>query len=178
MSTNARTIGVLAGLALFATATVAGQDPGRVVDRFHDAYRNGSVEGMLAVYAPHAVFEDVSQRHHMEGAEALRELLTGIVAVHHEMELKEKRRVIHGNIVVVEYEYAGLLNGAALGQAVGKEGCPDLQYTLPTTSWYEVKGNHITYQKDFIDFATFLELRQQLLAGGAGAAGAGQSAEN
>ena len=73
---------------------------------------------------------------------------------------------MHGNVVVVEYDYAGFLNGAVLGQAVGKEGCPDLEYTLPATSWYEVEDGHIVRQRDFIDMATLLELRETLLAGG------------
>ena len=67
---------------------------------------------------------------------------------------------------MVEYEYRGKLNGAALGAAVGKAGCPDLEYVLPTTSWYKVRGGKIVQQRDFVDWATFLDLRQQMLAAG------------
>ncbi len=82
------------------------------------------------------------------------------------MGLEEKRRVVAGDTVVVEYEYLGQLNGAVLGASVGKEGCPDLEYSMPATSWYRVRNGLIVQQKDFIDWATFLDLRQQLLAAG------------
>jgi limonene-1,2-epoxide hydrolase len=124
---------------------------------------------MLDIYSADAVFEDVNQRHHFEGTDRLRALLSRIVAMHHRIDLREKRRVVHGNVVVVEYEYAGFLNGAVLGQSVGKEGCPDLEYTLPATSWYEIENSHIVRQRDFIDMATLLEVRETLLAGGAAA---------
>ena len=158
---------ILAAMVLLGPVSVAG-DPGKVVDRFFGAYGDRSLEGMLASYSADAVFEDVNQRHHFEGTEQITQLLAGLVALHHEMDVKEKRRVVHGNTVVVEYDYVGTLNGAALGQAVGKEGCPDLEYELPTTSWYEVKNGKIVHQRDFIDLATYMELREQLLAAASG----------
>ncbi|MCZ6695130.1 MAG: nuclear transport factor 2 family protein [Acidobacteria bacterium] len=146
------------------SAAAAGVDPGMVIDRFYDAYRSGSVEGMLALYAPDAVFEDVNQRHLFTGAEQIRAMLTGIVGLHEVIDLREKRRVTDGDMVVVEYEYAGRLSGAALSQATGREGCPDIDYALPTTSWYRVEGGRIVHQKDFIDLATFMELQQKAAA--------------
>ena len=129
----------LAAWVLSGSVSIAGDLPGAAVDRFFGAYRNASLAGMLASYAPNAVFEDVNQRHHFEGTEQLTQLLGQLVAMHQEMDVKEKRRVVDGNTVVVEYEYVGTLDGAVLGQSVGKEGCPDLEYALPTTSWYEVR---------------------------------------
>ena len=38
--------------------TLAGPGPGQVVDRLQTAYRDGSVDGMLALYAADATFED------------------------------------------------------------------------------------------------------------------------
>lgn len=140
--------------------------PGQVVDRYQAAYRAGSVEGMLDLYATDATFEDVNQRHRFQGTEQLRAMLTGIVAMHLSQDLEENRRVVAGDIVVVEYAYKGQLNGAALGASVGKEGCPDLIYTLPATSWFKIEDGRIVHQKDFIDWATFLDLREQLLAAG------------
>ena len=159
-------VAILATLVLSAPVSLAGDSPGATVDRFFGAYRDASLEGMLASYASNAVFEDVNQRHHFEGTEQLGQLLGQLVAMHLAMDVKEKRRVIHGNTVVVEYDYVGTLNGAVLGQAVGKEGCPDLEYTLPVTSWYRVEDGRIAHQKDFVDWATFLELRQKMLAAG------------
>jgi ketosteroid isomerase-like protein len=158
---------LMAVLALAPLAR-AGQGPDEVVDQLFEAYRERAVDGMLSAYAENATFEDINQRHHFTGTEQLKSMLTAIVGMHIRMGLKEERRVVDGDVVVVEYEYRGQLNGAALGASVGKEGCPDLEYTLPATSWYEVKGGKIVHQKDFIDWATFLELRERLLAGGDG----------
>jgi steroid delta-isomerase-like uncharacterized protein len=150
-----------------AAATPPDDDaPGAVLDRFQAAYRASSVEGMLALYAADATFEDVNQRHRFQGTEQLRALLSGIVAMHLSLGLEEDRRVIDGGTVVVEYAYKGQLNGAALGASAGKEGCPDLTYTMAATSWFEVEDGRIVNQKDFIDWATFLALRQELLAAG------------
>ncbi|MCH7780955.1 MAG: nuclear transport factor 2 family protein [Acidobacteria bacterium] len=163
---NVWIVAVLAVLVLSGPASIAGESPGAAVDRFFGAYRNASLEGMLAGYAPNAVFEDVNQRHYFEGTEQLEQMLGQLVAMHHKMDVKEKRRVVDGNTVVVEYDYVGTLNGAVLGQIVGKEGCPDLEYTLPTTSWYEVEDGKIVHQRDFVDWATFLELRERMLTAG------------
>lgn len=155
---------VVQSVALAVPLAAAG--PGDVVDRFQSAYRAGSVERMLDLYAADAIFEDVNQRHRAKGAEQLQALLAGIVGFHLSMGLTEDRRVVDGDTVVVEYAYEGQLNGAALGASVGKEGCPDLDYRLPATSWFKVENGKIAHQKDFIDWATFLELRQQMLAAG------------
>lgn len=158
--------GTLMAALTFAPLTVAGQEPGQAVDRLYDAYRNGSVDAMLSAYSEDATFEDVNQRHRFTGAEELKAMLTAIVGMHIRMELEEGRRVVDGDLVVVEYVYSGQLNGAALGASVGKEGCPDLEYVLSATSWYTVKNGKIVHQKDFIDWATLLDLRQQLLETG------------
>ena len=160
----------LMAVVALAPSTWAGQGPEEAVDRLFSAYREGSVEGMLSAYATNATFEDINQRHHFTGTEHLRAMLTAIVGMHLQMDLEEERRVVDGDMVVVEYEYRGQLNGAALGASVGKHGCPDLEYALPATSWYEVKDGKIINQKDFIDWATFLELRQTLLEQGTAAA--------
>ena len=162
---NIWVVAVLA-LVLSGPSIFAADSPSDVVDRFYGAYRDASLEGMLDSYAAGAVFEDVNQRHHFEGKEQLSFLLGGLVALHRTMGVKEKRRVIAGNTVVVEYDYVGTLNGVALGQSVGKEGCPDLDYVLPTTSWYDVQDGKIVHQRDFVDWATYLELREKMLAAG------------
>ncbi len=159
-------VGLLISAMASTSGAVAGGNPGKAVDSLQAAYRNGSVEGMLQIYAADAIFEDINQRHHFSGTEQLNAMLSGIVGVHLRMDLVETRRVVDGDTVVVEYEYRGQLNGAVLGAAVGKEGCPDLEYVLPATSWYKVQGGKIVHQKDFLDWATFLDLRQQIAAAG------------
>jgi hypothetical protein len=112
----------LMAAAAVVPVAVVGPNPGQVVDRLFDTYRDGSADGMLAVYAADATFEDINQRHLFTGTEQLQAMLSGIVGLHLRMDLEEKRRVVHGDMVVVEYEYRGQLNGAALGASVGKEG--------------------------------------------------------
>ena len=153
-------------MALLAPAVLAATSPGKAVDRFFEAYRGASAEQMIESYTEDAIFEDVNQRHHFEGPEQIGMLLHQLVAMHHSMDVREKRRVIDGDTVVVEYDYIGQLNGAVLGQSVGKDDCPDLDYVLPATSWYRIEDGRIAHQKDFVDWATFLELRQKMLAAG------------
>ena len=160
--------GILLGLLLMVGVppAVAAGSAEAVVDRFQSAYRDGSVERMLDLYSADATFEDVNQRHLFTGTQQLQAMLMGLVGAHHEMDLVETRRVVAGDTVVVESVYKGQLNGAVLGASVGKEGCPDLTYEIPVTSWFQVEGGKISRQKDFLDWATFLELRRQMLAAG------------
>ena len=158
---------VLVGLPAVALASPADD----AVNQLFESYRKGSIDGMLAAYSEGATFEDVNQRHQFQGKEQLRAMLTAIVGVHLEMDLREKRRVVDGDVVVVEYVYQGQLNGAALGASVGKEGCPDLPYSIPTTSWYRISNGKIVHQKDFLDWATYLEIREEMLSAGTTASG-------
>jgi len=150
-------------LVLMATAVApamaADSRPDQVVDRFFDAYRRGAVEEMLALYAPGALFEDVNQRHRIEGTEQLREFLARIVRMHTTIGLSETRRATTGNTVVVQYAYTGTLSGAALRAITGKETCRDTEFTLPVTSWYEIEDGRIARQTDFIDLATLREIQ-------------------
>ncbi|MDH3626739.1 MAG: nuclear transport factor 2 family protein [Acidobacteriota bacterium] len=157
---------ILIVLATLTGSLHAAPSPEQVVDRYFDAYRDADVVTMTALYDEDAVFEDVNQRHHLEGREQIGQLLGTLVAMHLQMDLKESRRVVQGNTVVVEYAYTGQLNGKALGHSVGKESCPDLEYSLPTTSWYQVENGRIVSHKDFIDLATYKELQAQMLAAG------------
>ena len=146
---------------------MASDAPGRVVDSFFAAYSRGAVDEMLSIYSPEAVFEDVNQRHRFEGTESLRGFLAGLVEVHGRMEVHEKRRIVQGDLVAVEYEYRGELDGVELSRISGKQ-CQSLEYSLPATTWFTVRDGRIVHQKDFIDLATFLELKQQVAAGAAG----------
>lgn len=156
-------------LATYA-ALAAGSPPDQVVDRFFDAYRRGAVEEMVALYAPDAVFEDVNQRHRIEGTESLREFLRSIVQMHSAIGLTESRRVTNGNVVVVQYAYTGTLSGAALRARTAKETCRDTEFTLPVTSWYEIEQGRIARQTDFIDLATLGEIRARASGASAEAA--------
>ncbi len=74
---------------------------------------------------------------------------------------------MQGNIVAVEYEYRGEMDGAVLSQISGKQ-CSSIEYSLPATTWFTIEDGRIAHQKDFIDLATLMELQQQIAAGGSG----------
>ncbi|ANM31487.1 hypothetical protein ABI59_20830 [Acidobacteria bacterium Mor1] len=158
----------LAALVLAMALPALAGSPDRAVDRLYEAYNARSVEGMLAIYDDEAVFEDVNQRHEVAGSEALHGMLARLAGAHHEMRIEEKRRMVHENLVVVEYDYVGKLNGKVLGAAIGSDSCPDLEYVLPATSWYEVASDRIVHQRDFIDYATYIELQKKMQAAAAG----------
>lgn len=148
-------------LPAVGAAATAAADPGAVVDAYFDAYRAMDVERMLGSYAPDALFVDVAQRHRLEGTDGLRQLLVPLVSVHSAMGIDVRRRVVSGNLVVVDYVYEGTLSGEALRAATGKETCRDTPYRLPVTSWFEVRDGRISRQTDYIDLATFQEIRAQ-----------------
>lgn len=156
---NAATLILMLTAAAIAPALAGISGANRVIDRFFDAYRRGSVDDMLAIYAPDAVFEDLNQRHRVEGAEQLRQFLDQIVQMHSTIGLEETRRATTGNLVVVQYAYTGTLSGAALRALTGKETCRDTEFRLPVTSWYEIEEGRIARQTDFIDLATLREIQ-------------------
>lgn len=147
---------------LAAVPAVAGStDPGAVVDRYFDAYRAMDLERMLGSFADDAEFVDVAQRHKYQGADGLRQLLGGLLAIHTEMDVEIQRRVSAGNLVAVDYLYRGTLSGEALRAATGKETCRDTTYSIPVTSWFEIEDGRIRRQTDFIDLATLGEVRAE-----------------
>ncbi len=152
-------------LTILIAAPVRGQTenpaPGAVVDRFFDAYRSRDVDGMLALYAPDAVFLDVAQRHRFEGREKLAVFLRRLMDLHISTDVGIRRRLASGGLVVVEYAYTGMLSGEALHAQTGKQSCRDTEYSVPVTSWFEVKNGQIVRQTDFIDLATLAEVRQR-----------------
>ncbi len=148
-------------VVLVAPALASAPDPGAAVDRYFDAYRAMDLERMVASFAPDAEFHDVAQRHHYEGQEGMRELLTGLIAVHAEMDVEIQRRAVAGNVVAVDYLYRGKLSGEALRAATGKETCRDTTYEIPVTSWFEIEDGRIRKQTDFIDLTTLGEVRAE-----------------
>lgn len=175
MSHVYRTYSLLA-LALLAASPsrLAAGDSNPAVERLRAAYRSADPAAMLATYTKDALFEDVNQRHRYFGAEQLGAFLVGLAALHKSMDIEVDREVSEGDWVVVEYRYTGLLDGAALSQALGKEGCPDLAYSLPVTSWYRLSGGKIAHQRDFIDLATLHELQAQAAGATASTDGDGE----
>ncbi len=137
------------GLAVPAAAS----PPAEVIETFLNAYRDADVDGMLASYAADATFTDVSQRHEVNGRPELQEMLTRLVGMHKEMDVEIKRRATTGNLVTVEVVYSGTLDCAALGLPDRE----DLSYSLPAVLLFEVDGNHIRTQTDYLDFRTFTE---------------------
>ena len=172
---SAAVLAVLVGVPATLSAADSGSaDAASVaVARLHDAYRSGDATAMLDTYTDDVLFEDVNQRHRFAGDEFAAFLGT-LAQVHTAMDIVVDRQLVDGDTVVVEYRYTGTLSGAALSQALGKEGCPDLEYSMPATSWYRVRDGRIAHQKDFIDLATMRELQAQAAA----AADAGEAGES
>lgn len=146
-----------------AVAAAKSADPAAVVERFFAAYRAADVNRMLETYAPDAVFVDVSQRKQIEGREQLRAFLAGLTAVHHRMDIAVKQRVAKGDRVVVEHAYEGMLSGEGLHATSGRDGCRDTVYSIPTTSWFEVKDGRIVRQTDYVDLETLKEVKQRAM---------------
>ncbi len=149
---------------LFAAAAAVGSGasgPGAAVDRYFEGYRSMDPDQVAAAYSPEAVFVDVAQREEVSGAEAIKEMVARLVALHLEMGIKEKRRVVSGNQVAVEFAFTGTISGAAMRQASGKTTCQDTTYEVPATSWFEVSDGRIIRQTDFIDLATLEEVKKR-----------------
>ena len=154
-------LAVLASLILTTSLTAAGRSrdgsgtrgPTEVIDGFFDAYRAGDVESMLSIYAEDAKFTDVNQRHELTGHTALHGMLGQLTAIHKEMDVTVKRQAATGELVTVEVVYTGTLDSSAIGRPDG----PDLEYSLPAVLLFEVEGDHIQSQTDYLDFRTFTE---------------------
>lgn len=133
------------------------------VDRYFAAYRAMDLESMLGAFSSDAVFVDVVQRHRYEGAQGLRELLGRLVSMHTTMDVDIRRRAVSGSVVAVDYVYRGTLSGEALRAVSGKTTCQDTDYEIPVTSWFEIAGDRIRTQTDFIDLATLEDVRARAL---------------
>lgn len=166
---------ILLAVLTAVPAGLSAADSSEAVERLYDAYRRGDVAAMLATYTEDALFEDVNQRHRFAGAEQLAVFLETLAQTHTTMDIVVDRQMTDGDTVVVEYRYTGTLSGAALSQALGKQGCPDLDYSLPATSWYRISDGKIADQKDFIDLATLQELQAQAAAAASSATDEGGS---
>jgi len=108
----------------------------RLLSAYYEAYRTGTAEELAGFYTDDVVFDDVSQRHHVEGKAPFTEALAGLKNIHVEMNIEEKRRMVSGESVVVEIFYKGTLDCAKLGR-------PDhenLSYALPAVLLLEVSN--------------------------------------
>ncbi|MGH9388162.1 MAG: nuclear transport factor 2 family protein [Vicinamibacteria bacterium] len=135
------------------TASGLANDSDHFLKAYYEAYRTGTVEELAAFYTEDVVFDDISQRHHAEGKAAFTEALESLKDIHVEMSIEEKRRLVSGNMVVVEILYKGTLDCAKLGR-------PDhdnLPYVLPAVLLFEVSKGRIRKQTDYIDYRTFSE---------------------
>lgn len=141
----------------FFVSLVAASSSTSDVDRFlpdyYEAYRTGTAEELAVFYTDDVVFDDINQRHHVEGRALFTEALAGLKNIHVEMSVEEKRRMVSGDTVVVEILYKGTLDCAKLGR-------PDhenLSYALPAVLIFEVSNGKIRKQTDYIDYRTFTE---------------------
>jgi steroid delta-isomerase-like uncharacterized protein len=153
------TLSILAA-SLAAPSSPAADDVERFLSAYYAAYRSGTAEELASFYSDDVVFDDISQRHHVEGKTAFAESLAGLKNIHVEMSVEEKRRVVTGTTVAVEILYKGTLDCAKLGR-------PDhenVTYALPAVLLLEFANGKIQKQTDYIDFRTFTETFGKLQA--------------
>ncbi len=144
---------VWVSIASLAASSETGKQVDRFVSDYYEAYRIGTAEELAAFYTDDVVFDDISQRHHVEGKAPFTEALASLKNIHVEMSVEEKRRMVSGDTVVVEILYKGTLDCAKLGR-------PDhenLSYALPAVLLFEVSNGRIRRQTDYIDYRTFTE---------------------
>ena len=140
-------------LASLVAASSSASDVGQLLSAYYVTYRTGTAVELAEFYTDDVVFDDINQRHHIEGKALFAEALAGLKNIHVEMSVEEKRRIVSGDTVVVEILYKGTLDCAKLGR-------PDhenLSYELPAVLLFEVSNGKIRKQTDYIDYRTFTE---------------------
>ncbi len=140
-------------LASLVAASSSTGDVDLFLPAYYETYRTGTAEELAAFYTDDVVFDDINQRHHIEGRALFTEALAGLKNIHVEMSVEEKRRIVSGDTVVIEILYKGTLDCAKLGR-------PDhqnLSYDLPAVLIFEVSNGKIRKQTDYIDYRTFTE---------------------
>ena len=140
-------------LASLVAPSSSTSDVDQLLSAYYETYRTGTAEELANFYTDDVVFDDINQRHHVEGRALFTEALAGLKNIHVEMSVVEKRRVVSGDTAVVEVLYKGTLDCAKLGR-------PDhenLPYELPAVLLFEVSDGKIRKQTDYIDYRTFTE---------------------
>ena len=145
----------LAATTIVGAAEAPGRaaDPSAVIDRYLDAYAAADTTSLGALYAEDTVFVDVSQRHEVEGREAMTAQLQQLFAIHKSVGVEEVRRAADGSLITIEVVYTGTLDCAAMG----RPDHPDVTYRLPAVLLFDVEGGRIQKQTDYLDFRTFTE---------------------
>lgn len=149
---------VLVAFALLTVSPAVAADRDNAVDRYLSAYSSGDMNRVVALYTDDMSFVDVSQRHKAEGREEMKKQLDHLRGMHKTMKVEEKRRATSGRLVSVEVVYSGTLDCAALGLP----GHEDVSYEIPAVLLFELEGERIRRQTDYLDYRTILELRESL----------------
>lgn len=131
--------------------------PRTVVDAYFRAARRRDTPAILALFAPDAVYEDVTFDFRIVGHEPLRRMFDGAFAAMESAERRMRRTVAEGPHVVVEWVATGRHTGTMLG--VGATGRP---ITIRAVSIIEVADERIVRVTDYTDRAG---LEAQLRAG-------------
>ena len=150
---------------LGAQETLPGILPGRstpevdsLLQRLEREYEQMDVDGFVSFFTEDFTQHDVNRRVRISGIEAWREQTKRVSAAHRWMVRVHGRRLVEGNIVIVEIEWSGLVRAAALGQ----QG-EDREYRYSGLGVIEVDDGHIRKQVLYSDFVTLADqLRLQI----------------
>lgn len=124
----------------------------RLLADLEEAYRNKDAQRFVALFTQDVTQIDVNRRVEVHGRESWLQQTNDVNAVHREMSRVHRGRVVNGNLVFVEIEWAGTVVGSVFGP-----GRPDRPYRFAGFGLLELAGDMIRRQVVFIDYATFRE---------------------
>lgn len=124
------------------------------VDAYYAAYRSADPDAMVSVYTDNATFVDINQRKEVQGKKDLRMMVSTLAISHSEMDVEEVRRVIDGDLAIVEVVYTGIVDTAA----IGRSDLEPVSYEIPAVLIFEVDRGLIRKQIDYLDYRSLSEL--------------------
>lgn len=144
--------------ALGAQETLPEILPGRstaevdsLLQRLEREYEEMDVDGFVSLFTEDFTQHDVNRRVRVSGIEAWHKQTVQVNAGHRWMARVHGRRLVEGDVVIVEIEWSGLVRGEALGQG------EDREYRYSGLGVLEIDGGRIRSQVIYADFVTLAE---------------------
>lgn len=129
--------------------------------RVEREYGEMDVDGFVSLFTEDFTQHDVNRRVRVSGIEAWHDQTVRVNAGHRWMSRVHGRRLVVGNVVIVEIEWAGLVRGDAIGAP------QDRPYRYSGLGVLEIEGGRIRSQVLYADFVTLAQqLGLQIQGGG------------
>ena len=143
-----------AGLGLPSGALPLRSTPAvdRLLDELEAAYRAMDVERFVNLFTEDVTQLDVPRRVHIKSRPAWVDQTRKINAAHRSMDRRHRGRVVAGDWVIAEIEWAGSVRGEALG-ARGR----DIQYRYTGLGLLQIRDGKIERQILYGDYTTLAE---------------------